>query len=83
MDEIRELKHKKDAEFEEKYADVIKNLGEKYNTPNGVDYLKAIARGVIYNVEPLYVVDIEYNKEEMVKDYKEIENLSKIISEGV
>ena len=80
MEDVREELHKREAEFEEKYADVINDLGVKYNTPNGVDYLKAIARGVIYNVEPLYSTEIDYNKDEMVEEYREIERLSKIIN---
>ena len=80
MEEIREQLHKRQAEFEEKYAEVIKHLGEKYNTPNAVDYLQAIARGIIYNVPNLYSVDIEYDEAGMVEDYKEIERLSKIIN---
>lgn len=82
MEEIKELLHKKEAEFEEKYADVINDLAVKYNVDLGIgkDMLQAIARGHIYNVEAKYEADIEYNKDEMIADYKEIENLSKIIA---
>lgn len=83
MEENKELNvheelEKKRAEFKEKYADVIKNLVIKYGKPVdiGYDMLCGIARGVIYDVEPLYVPDVEYNKDEMVEDYKVIEELS-------
>jgi len=79
MEELREKLHAKEAEFAEKYANVIYDLGVKYNTPNGVDYLKAIARGIVFNVECDYSTDVEYNKEEMVADYKEILELSQEI----
>ena len=82
MEEIRELLHKKEEEFEQKYADVINDLAIKYNVDLGIgkDMLQAIARGHIYNVEPLYIADIEFDKEQMIADYKEIEKLSKIIA---
>ena len=82
MEEIREQLHKREAEFEEKYSEVARNLSIKYGKPTdiGFDLLKGIARGVIYNVEPLYVPDIDYDKDAMVEDYREIERLSKIIN---
>lgn len=69
----------KRAEFCEKYADVINDLLAKYGgtVDRGYDYLTAIARGVIYDVECDYSTDIEYNQEEMIEDYKVIEALSK------
>lgn len=84
MDEVRAELHEKELAFKDKYADVINDLAVKYEKDLGVGYdmLCAIARGEIYNVEPLYNTDIEYNKEEMVEEYKEIERLSKIINEN-
>lgn len=83
MDLSEELKLKDEA-FEKKYAEVARNLAIKYGktTDVGLNMLKGIARGVIYNVEPLYVPDIEYNKEEMLEDYRELEKLSKEITFG-
>lgn len=80
MTDIREELHKREAEFEEKYADVINDLGVKYNTPNGVDYLKAIARADIEGLEPLYETEIDFDKPTMIEEYKEIQRLSKIIN---
>lgn len=82
MEEIREKLHQKEAEFEEKYADVINDLATKYNKDLGVgkDMLQAIARAHLYNLEAEYESDIEYDKEEVTKDYAEIELLSKKIN---
>ena len=82
MENIREELHKRQEEFAEKYSEVARNLSIKYGktTDFGIGALEGIARGVIYNVEPLYVPDIDYDKEAMVEDYREIERLSKMIN---
>lgn len=82
MEEIRELLHKKEAEFEQKYYEVAKHLATKYDKDMGVGYdmLKGNARGYIYNVPCLYEIDIDFDKDGMIADYKEIETLSKILN---
>jgi len=78
MEDLHEKYAVKEQEFKEKYADVINDLAVKYGVDLGVGYdmLCGIARGVIYDVEPLYVAEIDYNKDEMVKDYQELLNIS-------
>jgi hypothetical protein len=64
---------KKVLEIKEKYADIINDLATKYEKDVGVgfDMLIAIARAKDNNEEPEYTTDIEFDMEELKKDYDE------------
>lgn len=66
MEDIRET-------LEVKYADVINDLQTKYGGTDdkGFEYFIAMLRAWYLNEEPLYVTDLEINKEEALEDYKE------------
>lgn len=90
MEELK-AKYKELSEaFEEKYHDVIVKMAEKNGVDMGlgVDMLKAVARvekNPILKEEKGYVdysEGIEINKEELVKDYTEMEEISKQILNG-
>lgn len=68
----------KRAEMKEKYADIINDLATKYEKDLGVgfDMLCAIPRAVELGEEPLYTTELEYNADELMKDWKELEALS-------
>lgn len=68
----------KEREMKEKYADVINDLLVKYGgtVDKGFEYLKGLARALLFNEEPLYTTDIEFNKEELIADEKEFLLLS-------
>lgn len=70
---MSELIAEKRKELEEKYADVINDLCVKYDktTDIGFDMLIAIARANKENVEPAYETNIEFDIEELAKDYAE------------
>lgn len=70
---MTELIAEKRKEIEEKYADVINDLCVKYDktTDIGFDMLIAIARANKENVEPAYETNIEFDMEELAKDYAE------------
>ena len=63
----------KRKEMEEKYADVINDLCVKYEktTDVGFEMLKAIARAKKEEVEPEYETEVEFDIEELMKDYEE------------
>ena len=74
---IKEEYIKKSYEIQEKYKDVIVDLCMKYDKDLGVgfDMLKAIAYAKANDEEPLYAPTIEYDEEELLKDYEELEAL--------
>lgn len=87
MEEIREAYKAKKEEMIEKYKVEIKAIAEKNHVDMGIgfDMLKAVAR---VEIEPGlkedehyidYAEGIEINKEELAKDYKELEELSQKI----
>lgn len=61
------------TKIKEKYADVINDLAVKYEKDTGVgfDMLIAIARAKDNNLEPGYTTDIEFDMDELLKDYNE------------
>lgn len=61
------------TKIKEKYADVINDLAVKYEKDVGVgfDMLIAIARAKDNNLEPEYTTDIEFDMDELLKDYNE------------
>lgn len=70
--------------MEEKYKEVIDNLLEKYGgtVDKGFEMLKAMARAYLYGEENLYEPDVEFDKEELLKDYKEyLDKAEKVASE--
>ena len=77
MEELRNEYKKKNLAFIIKYADVIKEIAIKNKKDLGVgaDMLKAVARG---NQE--YAQGIEFDLEEVKKDYAELVELSEEIA---
>lgn len=77
MEDLHEKYAKKEAEFEEKYADLVNEIAVQNGVDLGVglDMVKAIARGGNYQG------DIEINIDELVADYKELEAISIEIAE--
>lgn len=82
--DLRELLAEKREEFRAKYADVINDLCVKYDKDLGVGFfmLEAIARAKIHGEEPLYESNIEFDADELAKDYAEIERISLDIYAG-
>ena len=72
MEELKEMYAEKTKEMKEKYADVINEISAKYNVPVGdaVDMLKAVCRGGDY------ADGFEFDKEELMKDYLELTEIS-------
>ena len=77
MEELKEKLAEREKEFQEKYADIINDLCVKYDKDLGVgcDMLKAIARAKILGQEPLYTTNIEFDLEELLNDYVEIQTI--------
>jgi hypothetical protein len=75
---LHEQIENKENEMKEKYADVINDLAVKYGKTLdiGFDMLCAIPRAVDHQLIPDYSTDIEYDKAELMKDWKELEALS-------
>ena len=75
LDALREAYSNKNDEMKEKYKDVIAAIAEKQNVDLGVgfDMLKAVFRGGENYLEG---VDVEFNKEELMKDCSESMELS-------
>jgi len=75
---IHEKIEKAYEEFAKKYADVINDLSTKYNVDVGVarDHLIAIARAKVLRLEEKYTTDIEYDENELIRDYAAILELS-------
>lgn len=69
MEDLKKEYQAKNTAFIIKYADVIKEIAIKNNKDLGVgaDMLKAVARG-----ELKYVEGIEFDLEEVKKDYAEL-----------
>ncbi len=74
----REKLAEKYKELVEKYADVINDLCVKYDktTDLGFEMLKAIARAKILNLEPEYSSNIDFDPDELVKDYLEYADIA-------
>ena len=77
MEELKEKLAEREKEFQEKYADIINDLCVKYGKDLGVGYdmLKAIARAKILGQEPLYSTNLEFDLEELLNDYVEIQTI--------
>lgn len=76
--EIREQFTELANEMREKYADVINDLAVKHNVDVGIGFemLKAIARAKVLGLEPMYETEVEFEIEELVKDYSKLLALS-------
>lgn len=74
---VKEEYIKKMYEIQEKYKPVIVDLCIKYDKDLGVGYdmLIAIARAMAIEEEPLYETNVEYDADELLKDYLELEAL--------
>lgn len=71
---LKEMRIAKEREMKEKYAEVINDLCIKYDrtVDFGFEALKAIARAKMFNEEPMYESNIEFNLDELVADEKEL-----------
>lgn len=69
MGDLHEKIEAAKGEIAERFADVINDLGVKYNTPNGLDYLIAIARAYVLGEEQMYEADVEFDMGELIKLY--------------
>ena len=76
--EIREQIAELSKEIREKYADVINDLAVKHNVDVGIGFemLKATARAKLLGLEPMYETEVEFDIEELVKDYSKLLALS-------
>lgn len=81
---LRDEYVQKSEEMKEKFKEVIDDLSIKYDKDVGVgfDMLKAIARAKVYDVEPLYESNVEFDEDELVADYMELLNISDKIVNG-
>lgn len=77
----REKFTQKANEMREKYADVINDLAVKHNVDVGIGFemLKAIARAKVLGVDPMYVTEVEFDIEELAKDYTTLLALSQAL----
>lgn len=76
--ELQEEYAKKKDELREKYADIINDLSIKYDKDLGValEMLESIPRALVLGLEPKYDTTIEFDAEELIQDYAELESLS-------
>lgn len=82
LDSLKEAYANKNAEMKEKYKDVIAAIATKQNVDLGVgfDMLKAVYRGGENYLEG---VDVEFNRDELMKDCAESMELSVKIADSL
>ena len=79
LDSLREAYAAKKEEMKEKYKEAINAISDKHNVDVGVafDMLEAVCRGGDY----LDGIEVEVNKEELMRDYSEVIELSTKIAD--